>query len=97
MLEEIVTTESVLGGEMKRLVASRHFHDEIQRPARLRAVHQCRSAANQLDPLDRIENRRVMRFRKSELLVLDGDAVFQYLHGLAALRIETAISEIHDG
>ena len=35
-----------------------------------------------------------MRFRKTKLLVLEGDAVFEHLHELAALRIQAAITEV---
>ena len=35
-----------------------------------------------------------MRFRKTKLLVLEGDAIFEHLHELAALRIQTAITEV---
>ena len=37
-----------------------------------------------------------MRFRKTKLLVLQGDAIFEHLHGLAALRIQAAITEVDD-
>ncbi len=37
-----------------------------------------------------------MRFRKTKLLVLQGDAIFEHLHELAALRIEAAITEVDD-
>src|SRR6478735_5355086 len=37
-----------------------------------------------------------MRFRKTELLVLERDAVFEHLHELAALRIQAAITEVND-
>ncbi len=35
-----------------------------------------------------------MRFRKTKLLVLQGDAIFEHLHELAALRIQAAITEV---
>ena len=35
-----------------------------------------------------------MGFRKTELLVLERDAVFEHLHEFAALRIQTAITEV---
>src|SRR5258708_4949860 len=35
-----------------------------------------------------------MGFRKTELLVLERDAVFENLHEFAALRIQTAITEV---
>ena len=35
-----------------------------------------------------------MRFGKTKLLVLDRDAVFEHLRELAALRIQTAITEV---
>ena len=37
-----------------------------------------------------------MRFRKTKLLVLQGDAIFEHLHELATLRIQTAIPEVDD-
>ena len=37
-----------------------------------------------------------MRFRKTKLLVLQGDAIFEHLHGLTALRIQAAITEVDD-
>ena len=37
-----------------------------------------------------------MRFRKTKLLVLQGDAIFEHLHELAALRIQAAITEVDD-
>src|SRR4029450_168276 len=35
-----------------------------------------------------------MRFWKTKLLVLQRDAIFEHLHGLAALRIQAAITEV---
>src|SRR4029450_6601546 len=38
-----------------------------------------------------------MRFRKTKLLVLERDAIFEHLHELAALRIQPAITEVDNG
>src|SRR4029077_6109093 len=35
-----------------------------------------------------------MRFRKTKLLVLEGDTIFENLHKLTALRIQAAITEV---
>src|SRR4029077_2915414 len=37
-----------------------------------------------------------MRFRKTKLLVLEGDTIFEHLHELTALRIQAAITEVDD-
>src|SRR6187200_3026739 len=35
-----------------------------------------------------------MRFRKTKLLVLERDAIFEHLHELAALGIQAAVTEV---
>ena len=72
---------------MKRRVAPRHFHHEINGPTGLRPELQSRACANEFNTFHRVQDWRVMGFRKTKLLVLDGDAVFQHLHELAALGI----------
>src|SRR4030095_408248 len=84
---ELVTAERVLFDKVKWRIASRHFHDEIERAAWLRSVLQGGAAPNEFDPLHRIKNWRVMCFRKTELLVFDRHAVLEDLHELAPLRI----------
>ena len=96
ILVETVAAEEILGLELERHIARRHLHDEIERATGLRAELQGRTGADEFDPLDRVEDRRVMRFRKTELLVLDRDAVLQDLHELAPLRVEPAVAEIDD-
>src|SRR6476646_340972 len=38
-----------------------------------------------------------MRLRKTELLIVDRNAILQYLHEFRSLRIKPAIAEIDDG
>jgi len=70
---------------MKWRIHARHFHDEIERSTGLAPVLQSGTRPNQFNPLHRVEDWRVMRFRKTKLLVLERDAIFERLHELAAL------------
>ena len=80
-----IAAKYVPGGEMKRGIQARHFHDEIDGPTGLRAKLQSRTRANDFNALHRVQDWGIMRFRKTELLVLDRDAVFEHLRELAAL------------
>ena len=79
---------------MKWRIQPRHFHDEIEGSAGLAPELQSRARANEFNPLHCVQDWRVMRFRKTKLLVLQGDAIFEHLRELAALRIQTAITEV---
>src|SRR4030095_1131338 len=92
----VVAAKHVFGGEMKRRVLPRHFHHEIDGPTGLRSELSCSACANDFNALHRIQDWGIMRFRKTELLVLDRDAVFEHLRELAALRIQAAITEVDD-
>jgi len=92
----VVAAKHVSGGEVKWRVLPWHFHNEIDGPAGLRSKLQSRARANDFDPFHGVQNWRVMRFGKTKLLVLDRDAIFEHLRELAALRIQTAITEVDD-
>ena len=81
---------------MKWRIQARHFHDKIEGSSGLAPVLQSRARTNEFNPLHCVQNWRVMRFRKTKLLVLQGDAIFEHLHELTALRIEAAITEVDD-
>ena len=81
---------------MKWRIQARHFHDKIEGSTGLAAVLQSRACANEFNALHCVQDWRVMRFRKTKLLVLQGDAIFEHLHELAALRIQAAITEVDD-
>ena len=89
-----IAAKYVPGREMKWRIQARHFHDKIDGSSGLAAVLQCRACANEFNPLHCVQDWRVMRFRKTKLLVLQGDAIFEHLHELAALRIQAAITEV---
>ena len=96
ILIEPVAPEEILGREGKRHIARWRFHDEVERAAGLRTKLQGRPGPNELDPFDRIEDGSVMGLRKTELLVLDRDPVFQDLHELTALGIQAAVTKVDD-
>src|SRR3954469_14604118 len=81
---------------MKRRILARHLHDEVQSAARLGTELQRSAGTDELNPFYCVEDRRVMCFRKTELLVLDRYAVLEHLHRLGALGIKTAITEVND-
>ena len=94
--EKVVAAIDVLGREVERRIRPRQVGDKINRTAWLRPELERGPAADDLDPLERVERRRVMRLWETELLVLDRDPVLQDLTELAPLRIETAIPDIDD-
>ena len=89
-----IAAKHVPGCEMKQRVASRHLHDEIDGPTGLASELQRRTGANDFNPFHCVQDWRVMGFRKTKLLVLDRDTVFEHLRELAALRIQAAITEV---
>ena len=91
-----ITAKNVPSREMKRRVLPRHFHDEIEGSSGLAPELQSGARTNEFNPLHCVQDWRVMSFWKTELLVLERDAVLQHLHELAALRIQTAITEVDD-
>jgi len=91
-----IAAKHIPGGEMKWRIQARHFHDKIKGSTGLAPVLQSGARTNEFNPLHCVQDWRVMRFRKTKLLVLQGDAIFEHLHELTALRIQTAITEVDD-
>ena len=71
-------------------VGRRFFHDVVHRAAGLRSVEQGRTAAQQLDAIHRIDRRGVIGLGVTDHVGMDRDAIFQHLHELHAVRIESA-------
>jgi hypothetical protein len=69
--------------------------DVIQRAAGLRAIHQRRSATQELDAIDRIERRRVIRLGIPELIRVNGESVLEHLGELGPVRRQAAIANAH--
>ena len=80
-----IAAKDVPGCEMKWHIHTRHFHHKIEGPTGLAPVLQSGTGSNQFNPLYGVQDWRVMRFRKTKLLVLERDAIFEHLHELTAL------------